>query len=71
MPQKLVIEGLAAMKEFLTDLYDALIKCLNDHLKLYPDREIVFRQDSPSGYGLAFDEDESVAFCIGDFEAKI
>ncbi|WP_152004146.1 barstar family protein [Desulfoluna spongiiphila] len=56
MPQKLIVEGLAALKSFLPQLHDGFVECLNDYLKEYPDREVVFRQDSPSGKGIEFED---------------
>jgi len=57
MPQKLIVEGLAALNGFLPDLHDGFVKCLQDYAKIYPDRDVVFTQDSPSGDGLEFEED--------------
>ena len=57
MPNILVVEGLSALNGFLPELHDSFIKCLKDYLKLHPDREVVFRQDSPSGKGIYFEED--------------
>lgn len=57
MPEKLIIEGLAAFKKFLPDLHDGFVKCLEGYLKLYPEREVVLRQDSLSGNGVEFEDD--------------
>lgn len=55
MPQKLVVEGLAALESYLPELHDRFIGCLKDYDKENPDREVVFRKDSPSGEGIAFE----------------
>jgi len=57
MPKILIIEGLAAFKKFLPELHDGFVKCLEDYLKLFPEREVVLRQDSPSGNGIEFEDD--------------
>ena len=57
MPDKLVVEGLAALKGFLPELHDGFIECLQDYIKEYPDREIILRQDSPSGEGIEFENE--------------
>ena len=57
MPHKLIVEGLAVFKDFLPKLHDGLVECLQDYQKKYPEREVVFRQDSPSGEGLEFDNE--------------
>ncbi len=57
MPQKLIVEGLAALKSFLPELHDGFVECLKDYAKEFPDREVVFRQDSPSGEGIEFENE--------------
>jgi RNAse (barnase) inhibitor barstar len=57
MPQKLIVEGLAALKGFLPELYDGFVECLQDYAKEYPDREVMLRQDSPSGEGIEFEDE--------------
>jgi RNAse (barnase) inhibitor barstar len=56
MPKKLVVEGLAALRDFLPDIHDALVTCLHDYAIEYPKREVIFRQDSPSGEGIDFND---------------
>ena len=57
MPRKLVVEGLAALKHFLPELHDGFVECLQDYAKEYSDREVVMRQDSPSGEGIEFEHE--------------
>lgn len=57
MPQKLVVEGLSALKGFLPELHDGFVECLQDYSKEYPDRVVIFRQDSPSGEGIEFENE--------------
>jgi len=57
MPKKLIVEGLAALNGFLPELHDGFVECLQDYEKEYPDREVVFRQGSPSGEGIEFEDD--------------
>ena len=57
MPQKLIVEGLASFRRFLPKLHDGFIECLQDYAKEYPDRIVVFRQDSPSGKGIEFENE--------------
>jgi len=52
MPKVLVVEGLAALKCYLPELHDKFVKCLCDYMVEYPDREVIFRLDSPSGEGV-------------------
>ena len=57
MPKKLVVEGLSALKGFLPELHDGFVECLQDYSKEYPDRVVIFRQDSPSGEGIEFENE--------------
>jgi len=57
MPQKLIVEGLAALNGFLPELHAGFVECLQDYVKENPDREVVFRQDSPSGEGIEFEDE--------------
>lgn len=57
MPQKLLVEGLVALKAFLPELHDGFVESLQEYAKEYPDREVVLRQDSPSGEGIEFENE--------------
>ncbi|AFV00779.2 barstar family protein [Simiduia agarivorans] len=57
MPNKLIVEGLAALKQFLPEIHDGFVECLKDYEKEYLGREVVFRQDSPSGEGIEFENE--------------
>lgn len=57
MPKTLIVEGLAALKRYLPELHDGFVECLQDYANEYPDREVVFRQDSPSGEGIKFENE--------------
>ncbi|MDD1794430.1 barstar family protein [Enterovibrio sp. ZSDZ42] len=57
MPRKIEVEGMAALKIHLPVLHDSFVECLQDYVKVYPNRDMVFRQDSPSGEGLEFEGD--------------
>lgn len=57
MPKKLLVEGLAALKEYLPDIHDGFVECLQDYGKEFPDREVVFRQGSPSGEGIEIENE--------------
>ena len=52
MPQRLRVEGLAALKSNLPKLHNGFVQCLKDYVKECPDREVVFRHDSPSSAGV-------------------
>jgi hypothetical protein len=44
-----VVEGLAALRGFLPELHDGFVECLQDYANEYSNREVILRQDSPSG----------------------
>lgn len=44
MPKNLIVEGLVSLKGFLPELHDCFVECLQDYIKEFPDREVVFRQ---------------------------
>ncbi|MFC3152854.1 barstar family protein [Litoribrevibacter euphylliae] len=48
MPKTLKIKGLAALKGFLPELHDGFIECLQDYAKEFPERQVIFHQDSSS-----------------------
>lgn len=51
MPKTLKVEGLAALKGFLPELHDCFVECLQNYAKEFPERHVIFHQDSPSGEG--------------------
>jgi ribonuclease inhibitor len=57
MPRTLVVEGLASLKHFLPELHDGFVECLQKYAREFPNREIVMRQDSPSGEGIEFEHE--------------
>ena len=57
MLKKLIVEGLVALKSFLPELHDGCVECLKNYIKECPNREVVFRQDSPSGEGIEFEDE--------------
>ena len=57
MPKILTVEGLAALKKYLPELHDGFVECLQDYEKKYPDRKVIYRQDSPSGEGIEFENE--------------
>lgn len=57
MPKILIIEGLAALKKYLPYLHDGFVECLQDYEKEYPDRKVIYRQNSPSGEGMDFENE--------------
>jgi len=57
MPRRLVVEGLAALKHFLPELYHGFVECLEDYSREFPDREVVMRQGSPSGEEIEFEHE--------------
>jgi ribonuclease inhibitor len=57
MPKLLIVEGLAALKQYLPDLHDGFLEYLQDYEKEFPDRELILHQDSPSGEGIEFEDD--------------
>lgn len=54
MPKKLIVEGLAALKEFQPTLHDRFVLCLREYASKYLDREVIFREGSPTGEGIDF-----------------
>ena len=57
MPRRLIVEGLADLKRRLPELHDGMIECLENYCREFPDREVLFRQDSPSGEGIVFEDE--------------
>jgi len=57
MPKILKVEGLAALNSFLPELHSGFVECLRDYAKEYPDRSVLFYQDSPSGEGIEFEDE--------------
>ena len=57
MPRCLIVEGLAALSNYLPELHNGFVECLHDYKKEFPERELVLRQESPSGKGIKFDEE--------------
>lgn len=57
MPKILVVEGLGALKKYLPELHNVFLECLQDYEKEFPDRKVLYRQDSPSGEGVEFEDD--------------
>ncbi|MCP4614365.1 MAG: hypothetical protein GY845_37245 [Planctomycetes bacterium] len=57
MPKTLEVEGLAALKGFLPDLHDDFVECLQDYAKEFPERRVIFHQDSPSGEGIELEDE--------------
>ena len=57
MPKKLVVEGLAALKKYLPELHDGFVECLQAYEKELTDREVVYREDSPSGEGIEIENE--------------
>ncbi len=56
MPNVLVVEGLAALKEYLPEEHEKLIGCLKDYENEFPDRKVIYEQSSPSGEGIEFEK---------------
>ncbi len=57
MPKVLIVEGLAAFNGFLPELHDGFVQCLSDYSKEFPEREVIMRQNSPSGEGIEFENE--------------
>jgi len=57
MPKILTIEGLTALKGLLPELHDGFVGCLKDYEKEYPNRKVIYLQDSPSGEGIVFEDE--------------
>jgi ribonuclease inhibitor len=57
MPKTLKVEGLAALKGFLPNLHDGFVECLQTYGKEFPERRVIFHQDSPSGEGIEFKDE--------------
>lgn len=55
MPRTLVVEGLASLKGFLPKLHNGFVECLMDYKNEIEGRDVIFRQDSPSGEGVKFE----------------
>ena len=56
MPQRLRVEGLAALRGFLPELHDGFVQCLKDYARECSGREVVLTQDSPSSEGVRFED---------------
>ncbi|WP_077755734.1 barstar family protein [Shewanella psychrophila] len=57
MPRKLKVEGMAALKSFLPEVHHGFVKCLKDYENEFPERQVIFYQDSPSGEGIEFEDE--------------
>ena len=55
MPVILRVEGLAALKKNLPEEHKKLIGCLKDYEKRYPERKVIYENNSPSGQGIEFE----------------
>jgi RNAse (barnase) inhibitor barstar len=56
MPNVLVVEGLASLKMLLPKEYEKLFACLKDYEIEYPDRIVIYEENSPSGEGIEFED---------------
>lgn len=57
MPDNLIIEGLSALNNYLPEEYKKLISCFKDYEAENQNRTIIYRQDSPSGEGIDFENE--------------
>lgn len=57
MPKTLKVEGLAALKGFLPELHDGFVECLQDYAEEFPERQVIFQQESSSGEGIEFEDE--------------
>ncbi len=56
MPDVLKVEGLDELEKNIPGEYSKFLGCLKDYEKQYPERQVLYFKDSPSGEGLEFEE---------------
>jgi len=57
MPSLLRLEGLAELSKNLPDEYEKFMRCMTDYEGEFDDRQVIYRDDSPSGEGISFDDE--------------
>ena len=57
MPETLLVEGLAELRKNLPELCDGFLDCLKSYEKEYPERSVIYHEDSPSGEGIQIEAD--------------
>ena len=56
MPNTLFLEGLSEFAKNLPAEYEKFMDCMSDYEKEFSDRRVVYRNSSPSGEGISFEE---------------